>query len=58
MDEEGGIGPSRPRRNAGRADKTTAVLEGLVAVKQGGKRRIDTLELKEEGRVYDKVRMG
>ena len=56
MEEDGGGGPSRPRRNAGRSDKTKAVLEKLAAVKQGGKRRIDTLELKEEGRVYDMVR--
>jgi hypothetical protein len=46
----------RGRRNASRTDAAKEKLAALAALKQSGKKRVETFEAKREEAVYDEVR--
>jgi hypothetical protein len=48
----------RGRRNASRTDAAKEKLAALAALKQSGKKRVETFEAKREEAVYDEVRVG
>ena len=48
----------RGRRNASRTEAAKEKLAALAALKQSGKKRVETFEAKREEAVYDEVRAG